>query len=209
MKTMPLRTEPNLPTHPVGSKDGRAPGWWGMVFLIFTEGTFFAILLLSYFYLRFQHGPGWPPDGIKKPDLGLILVMTPILILSSIPMHIADSGIRKGKVGRLRFGLALTLVQGATFLVLQVVEYHTKLMEFTPKTDAYGSIFYTITGFHGIHVFVGLCLITWLLVYAFRGRWTEDNHVAVQNIALYWHFVDAVWLFILTSLYLSPHFFPS
>ena len=76
-----------LPTHPVGAEKGRAPGWWGMVILIFTEATLFAILLTSYLFIRFQSGSVWPPDGIKKPELTLIAIMTPILLLSSGPMH--------------------------------------------------------------------------------------------------------------------------
>jgi cytochrome c oxidase subunit III len=203
------RTRPvDVPTYPKGAEEGRSPSWWGMVLLIFTEATFFAILLLSYFYLRFQSGPVWPPDGIEKPSLLLVSIMTPILVLSSIPMHWADSGIKNGKVWRLRLGLIAVILQGGTFLGLQAVEYHTLLDTFTPKTDAYGSAFYTITGFHGLHVAIGLLLMGWLLFHSLRGRWTADNHQAVANIALYWHFVDAVWLFILTSLYLSPHWWP-
>jgi heme/copper-type cytochrome/quinol oxidase subunit 3 len=202
------RTRPALPTYPREATEGRSPSWWGMVLLIFTEATFFAILLLSYFYLRFQSGPVWPPDGIEKPSLTLVSIMTPILVLSSIPMHWADTGIRRGSVGRLRLGLLAVILQGGTFLGLQAVEYHTLLKTYTPKTDAYGSLFFTITGFHGLHVAIGVLLMTWLLVYSFRGRWTAANHQAVANIALYWHFVDLVWLFILTSLYFSPHWWP-
>jgi cytochrome c oxidase subunit III len=203
------RTRPSgLPTYPREAAEGRSPSWWGMVLLIFTEATFFAILLLSYFYLRFQTGPTWPPDGIEKPDLFLVSIMTPILVLSSVPMHWADTGIREGRLWRLRLGLLATLAQGGTFLGLQAVEYHTLLDKFTPRTDAYGSLFFTITGFHGLHVAVGLLLIAWLLVNSFRGRWTRHSHQAVANIALYWHFVDLVWLFILTSLYFSPHWWP-
>jgi heme/copper-type cytochrome/quinol oxidase subunit 3 len=200
--------EPALPIHPVGVEKGRAPGWWGMVMLIFTEATLFAILLTSYFYLRFQSGPVWPPDGIRKPDLGLILVMTPILLGSSLPVHWAGVGIRKGRQWQLRLGLLLTTLMGGTFLGLQAVEYATKLKEFTPRTDVYGSLFYTITGFHGAHVAVGLLLLIWLQVKAWRGGFTPDRRLAVEVITMYWHFVDAVWVFILTALYLSPHFWP-
>jgi cytochrome c oxidase subunit III len=201
-----VQTAPELPLAPDHVIGGHAPGWWGMVLVIFTEATFFAILLTSYLYLRFQSSPVWPPDGIKEPELGLVLVMTPILLLSSAPMHWAETGIRQGRQGRLRLGLALTFVMGATFLGLQALEYTKTLEEFTPRTDAYGSLLFTITGFHGIHVAVGLLMNLWLQVHAWKGRFTRARHLAVQNVAMYWHFVDAVWVFILVTIYLSPHF---
>ena len=177
--------------------------------LIFTEATLFGILLYSYFFLRFHGGHVWPPHGIEKPDLFLVSIMTPILLLSSGPMHWADTGIRQGKVWRLRLGLLLTFVMGATFLGLQAVEYREILTaEFTARTNVYGSLFFTITGFHGIHVAVGLLMNLWIQWYARRGRFTAGRHVPVQNVALYWHFVDGVWVFILFSLYLSPYLWP-
>jgi cytochrome c oxidase subunit III len=207
--TVSVRTRPRLPTYPVGAERGRSPSWWGMVLLVFTEATLFAILLTSYFFLRFRSGPVWPPDGIDKPDLFLVSIMTPILLLSSGPMHWAEIGIKKGRVGQLRLGLLVTFLMGATFLVLQGVEYHTILVEeFTPRANAYGSAFFTITGFHGLHVAIGLTLNLWLQVHAWRGRFSAQGYVPVENITLYWHFVDAVWVFILASLYLSPHFWP-
>ncbi len=192
-----------------GFAGGRAPGFWGMVMLIFTEATLFGILLFSYLYLRFQNGPTWPPDGIEKPDLFLVSIMTPILLLSSAPMHWAHTGIRRGKVWRLRLGLLLTFVMGATFLGLQGIEYHEILStQFTPRTNGYGSLFFTITGFHRAHVGVGLLMNLWLQWYARRGRFSARRHLPVENVAMYWHFVDAVWVFILATLYLSPHLWP-
>jgi cytochrome c oxidase subunit 3 len=208
MSVGPQATAPALPRSPVGVAGGRSTGYWGMVLLIFTEATLFAILLTSYAYLRFQGGPVWPPEGIEKPKLALIAVMTPILLLSSAPMHWAELSIRKGRVGRLRLGLMATFLMGATFLVLQGFEYHTTLREFTPRTDAYGSLFFTITGFHGLHVAGGLLMNLWLQWNAWRGRFSAARHLAVENVTLYWHFVDGVWVFILATLYLSPHVWP-
>jgi cytochrome c oxidase subunit 3 len=199
---------PDLLAHQTGVEGGKAPGWWGMVILIFTEATLFAILLTSYFFLRFQSGPVWPPDGIRKPELTLVLIMTPILLLSSGPMHWADVSIRKGRVRWLKLGLLLTFLMGATFLTLQGFEYHTTLEEFTPRTNVYGSLFFTITGFHGAHVGVGLLMNLWLQFNAWRGRFTAVDHLPVEVVALYWHFVDAVWVFILAVVYLSPHVWP-
>ena len=205
---LPGPTEPALRHAPADLHRGRAPGWWGMVFLIATEAMFFMLLLGSYWFLRFRHGPVWPPDGIKKPDLFLVSIATPILLLSSAPMHWAEIGIRKGRVWQLRLGLFLTFVMGGTFLALTSVEYLEKVKEFTPTTDVYGTLFFSITGFHAFHVFVGLLMNLWVQYYAGRGRFDAAHYLPAEVVTMYWHFVDVVWVFIFTTIYLSPHFWP-
>ncbi|HYY79356.1 MAG TPA: cytochrome c oxidase subunit 3 [Actinomycetes bacterium] len=184
---------------------GRPTGWWGMVMFITTEATLFAALIASYFYLRFKSTPEWPLGGIKAPELPLPLVMSAVLLSSSVPMAWADHGIRAGHVGRLRLGLAATFVLGAGFLGMQGYEYMTKLKEFTPTTNAYGSLFFAITGFHGMHVGVGLLMNLFVQVRAWLGHFGRARHLHVQTTAMYWHFVDAVWVVIMASLYIGPH----
>lgn len=192
-----------LPTRAAGS---RSFGWWGMVWLIATEATIFALLIASYFYLRFRAGPVWPPEPIEAPELALPLVMTAILWSSSIPVHLADRAVRRGNQTMLRIGLLAGFVMGAVFLALQVaVEYPEVLRHFTPQTNAYGSLFFTLTGFHGVHVAVGLLMSLWVQMKAWRGAFDEDHHVGVEAFTMYWHFVDVVWFFVLAALYLSPH----
>jgi heme/copper-type cytochrome/quinol oxidase subunit 3 len=192
-----------LPRHVSGSS---SPGWWGMVMLIATEAMLFGTLIASYFYLRFKSGPVWPPDGIEIPTLGLPLLMSVILWSSSIPVHIADRAIRKNRQGATRLGLAAGFVLGAVFLGIQVaVEYPEKLNEFGPTTNAYGSLFFTLTGFHGTHVLIGLMISLWTQVREWRGAFDATRHVTIQNFAMYWHFVDVVWLFVLLTIYLSPN----
>lgn len=178
-------------------------GTMGMLLFILTEATLFATFLVSYFFLRFQSTPRWPPDGIETPTLVLPSIMTVILLSSSVPMHIADAGIRRGSRLRLRLGLLASFVLGAIFLGLQAVEYVEKLREFTPQTNAYGSLFFMITGFHGAHVAGGLLLNLWVQIQAGRGFYGPARHLTVRNVALYWHFVDAVWIAIFSSLYLA------
>lgn len=193
----------NLPHH---SEGPRSFGWWGMVWLIATEATLFAALIATYFFLRFRAGPVWPPDGIAKPTVELPLIMTAILLSSSIPVHWAEAGIRKGHQARLKLGLGVGFLLGAVFMAITFgVEWPEKLHEFTPQTNAYGSLFFTITGFHGLHVLVGLALSAWTQVRAWRGAFDEHRHVTVQNFVMYWHFVDVVWIFVFSTIYLSPH----
>jgi heme/copper-type cytochrome/quinol oxidase subunit 3 len=171
-----------------------------MALVIATEATFFAYLIFSYFYLASMATGPWPPSG--APDLKLALPNTILLIISSGTIWWAESGIRKGKQGQLRLGLAITFVLGIVFLALQVLEYSQKT--FSPATDAYGSLFFTITGFHGAHVFAGLLMNIVIQIWAWLGQFTARRHLAVSNVAMYWHFVDVVWIVVFLSLYITP-----
>ena len=195
--------EDDLPRHAHGP---RAFGWWGMVWLIATEATLFAALIASYFYLRFRSGPEWPPDGIEDPTLGLPLVMSAILLSSTIPVHLAEKAAERGDQGRLRWGLGIGFALGAVFLGITFgIEWPEKLHEFSPTTNAYGSMYFTVTGFHAAHVLVGLAFSMWTQVRAWHGAFGAERHLTVQNFALYWHFVDVVWIFVFATIYLSPH----
>ncbi|MCZ7534365.1 MAG: cytochrome c oxidase subunit 3 [Acidimicrobiia bacterium] len=195
----PVNSLPDVTSGP------RSYAWWGMVWLILTESALFAMLIFSYFYLRFRE-PTWPPDGIDLPALMLPLIMGVILWSSSIPVHLAARGIKAGSQTRLRWGLLIGFILGTAFLILQLfIEYPQTWQEFTPQTNAYGSLFYTITGFHGFHVFIGLSISLWVQVRAWGGAFSAQRHVGVQSFALYWHFVDVAWLFILLTLYISPY----
>jgi heme/copper-type cytochrome/quinol oxidase subunit 3 len=140
-------------------------------------------------------------------------VNTGILLASSVFVWWADRGIRAGRATALRAGIAVAMALGILFLVLQGVEYAHEYGAgrlgvkhlIAPTHDAYGSLFYTITGFHGAHVFVGLVMLGVVLVRALRGHFDASRHEAVSNVAIYWHFVDAVWLAVFTSLYVTPH----
>ncbi|MFB6398358.1 heme-copper oxidase subunit III [Polymorphospora lycopeni] len=182
---------------------GRSTGWWGMVLFVTTEATLFACLLGSYFYLRFQYGPQWPPGDIPDPALLRPLVMTAVLVPSSLPMLWAERGLRRGQLWRVRAGLTASMLLGLTFLALQATEYAELLTEFTLTTNAYGSLFYVITGFHGLHVLIGATMIAWALTTT-RGGLDARRDDRVRNVAIYWHFVDIVWLGILFTIYLSP-----
>jgi heme/copper-type cytochrome/quinol oxidase subunit 3 len=192
-----------LPHHASGP---RSFGWWGVVWLIATEATLFAMLIASYFYVRFRSGEIWPPDGIEEPKLALPIVMSVILLSSSIPVHMAERGAKKGNDKALRYGLGIGWLLGAVFLALTWgVEWPEVLHEFGPTTNVYGSMFFTITGFHGAHVLGGLAFSLWAQVRAWKGAFGPERHSTIENFTLYWHFVDVVWIAVMLTLYISPH----
>jgi len=176
-----------------------------MFLFVATEATLFACLLASYFYVRFTTSGDWPPGGIEDPKLLKPLIMTALLLTSSVPMIWGDHAIRHGHPRRLVVAVALTLLLGVAFLSVQATEYAEKVREFTPRDNAYGSLFYTITTFHGFHVLTGLAMLAWVEVAAIRGKFSAGRHERVRMVSIYWHFVDVVWIAIVLSLYVSPH----
>ncbi len=197
--TTAASTPERLPTLLSGS---RSTGWWATILLIGNEATLFASLIAAYFYLRFN-SPAWPPDGIETPELVLPAILTVVLLTSSVFMHRALHGIQRGDQAALRRNLLIGLGLGVLFLALQAYEYSS--LTFRPADNAYGSLFFTITGIHGIHVLVAVIMNGYLQLRARLGHFTAARFQGVENVVLYWHFVDVVWLFVVASLYLSPH----
>ncbi|MGH7651458.1 MAG: cytochrome c oxidase subunit I [Gemmatimonadaceae bacterium] len=200
-KRVPPGTSENPATDlPVGDPSRTSVGGWGMSLLVLNEAVFFAYLIFSYFYLSSLSQHSWPPGG--PPALKLVLPNTVILIASSFTAWWASRGIEANNGKRLRIGLIITIVLGVVFLVIQGFEFASK--DFRPNGSAYASSFFTVTGFHGAHVLIGLLILGTILIRAFRGHFRSENHLAVSNAVLYWHFVDVVWLAVLVSLYIVP-----
>ena len=193
-------TEPTVEAGPRSASNG----WWGMLLLIATEATLFAVLLASYFYVRFKTSGGWPPDGISDPKLARAFVMTVLLVASSFFVHRAETGIRRGDQSALVLGLAIGSVLGLAFFGLQIWETVVVARDFTPRTNTYGSLVFTITGAHSAHLVVGLLLLGWVQVRAWFRAYSPRKHLGVQMATVYWHFVVAIQLAIFVSLYLTP-----
>ena len=189
-----------LPTQVNGSK---SVGWWGLICLILNEIVLFASLIASYLYTR-VNSPAWPPAGVEKPELVLPAIMTVVLLSSSVFMQMAERGIKRGDQARLRMGLLIALALAVVFLAMQAYEYsHPDAL---PTDNAYGSLFFAITGIHGIHVLIAVLMNIYLQVRARLGHFSERRFSGVENVTLYWHFVDVVWLLIVMVVYVSPHF---
>ena len=185
------------------AKPGRSTAWWGMAVLIMTESAIFASLLSSYFFLQ-AASKEWPLGGIEAPELEKISLMTIVLLGSSGPMFWAEHGIRKGQVWRLKAGLIMVILMGTSFFAFLTL-YEYPELTFGIKDNAYASIFYMTTSLHGAHVFIGLMMLGVVLIKTFQGKFTAERHVTVEVVGMYWHFVDAVWVFVFSSLYLSAH----
>lgn len=192
--------------HAVGE---RSLGWWGMIFFIASEALIFANLIAAYLYLEIRQGAWTLPTG-DHLDVVFPLVNTVFLLASSIPARIAGAGIAKDNRRNLIIGLLGAIVLGAIFLGGQAYEY-SKLYStcvnnacFTPQYGAFGSAFFTLTGFHGLHVTIGLIFLIIVLIRSLRGNFSAKSHFGIQAAEMYWHFVDIVWIFVFTTVYLLP-----
>jgi cytochrome c oxidase subunit 3 len=134
---------------------------------------------------------------------GLPALNTALLLTSGVTLTIAHHALKDGKRGLLKLFLALTFILGFTFLGVQAYEYHHAWTELGLQlgTGVYGSTFFMLTGFHGLHVTVGaiMLLIIWLRV--MKGHFTPERHFAFEGVAWYWHFVDVVWLGLFVFVY--------
>jgi cytochrome c oxidase subunit 3 len=174
----------------------------GILLFIVSEVMLFGAFFASYFFIRAVANDGpWPPDGFELPVL-VAGINTVILVSSSFTIHWALEGIRHNNRTALKLGLGITWLLGATFLFIQLNEYVH--IGFSARDNAFGSIFYGLTGLHGAHVFVGLMLLTFANIRAWRGHFGPDpkNHLGVEVPGIYWHFVDVMWIIVYTSVYI-------
>ncbi len=186
---------------PSGSAGKRSGGWWGMLAVIATEGALFAYLIFSYLYLSAMSPVHWPPEG--QPKLGLAGLNTGILLSSSVFVWLGERLVRKARPRVAAASLGFGIVLGVVFVGIQVQEWRNH--PYGPTTHLYGSLYFTITGFHMVHVVIGLLALMVLLVWVLLGYFDARRYAALTIGGLYWHFVDVVWLFIFTTLYVSPY----
>jgi len=195
--------DPAVPTAPLitpTTKRAYSSAWWGMVSLITTESMIFVILLGGYFFLRASTA-NWPPPGTAAPELRLSIPFSILLWGSSLPVFYAEAAIRRGSQRGLRVGLLLSGLMGLGFLGFTLHDFQE--LTFGWRDSAYASMFYLIVGLHATHVFVGVCMNGLVEVKAWQGKFTAERHTSVEVFSLYWHFVDAVWIFVFLSLFVS------
>jgi len=199
----------------------------GMVWFIFSEVMFFACFFGTLYYTRRIALPelggyeqaltpyagftgAWPSAGPLGDQftpmgfLGLPLINTLLLVTSSFTVTFAHWALLKGNRSALNLWLAVTIVFGAVFLVLQAYEYHHAYHEMglTLGAGIYGATFFILTGFHGLHVTLGTIMLLTMLARGLKGHFSEHNHFAFEAVAWYWHFVDVVWIILAIFVYI-------
>ena len=203
---------------------------WGMAWFIFSEVMFFAAFFGALYYARVLAVPwlgggdevtnqmlwngwqaAWPTNGPADvggefetiPAWGIPAINTLLLLSSGVTVTFAHWALKKNNRGALVLWLIATVALGATFLGLQAKEYIHAYHELnlTLGSGIYGSTFFMLTGFHGMHVTIGAIMLTVITLRAMKGHFTPDRHFAFEAVAWYWHFVDVVWLGLFIFVY--------
>ena len=176
-------------------------GKLGMWNFLAGDAMSFGGLLAGYGALRYGD-PNWP---VPSTILGITLTaaMTFLLVCSSVTMVEALAGFKGGNQKKLRTFLALTILGGLIFLSLQAYEW-THLIEHgeSIRKNNFGATFFILTGFHGMHVFSGVVYLSVILTRALLGKYEDPHNNEIEIAALYWHFVDLVWILVFTFVYL-------
>lgn len=186
---------------PVGPYDHKGPSWWGVLALIATEGALFGYLLFSYYYFDVQLPHSWRPA--QPPDLKLPVLETVVLLLSSLAVWQGERSLRRGRRGACVLGLLAGVALGAAFVWLQLLEWKSK--PFTLQSGPYGSIYFTVAGFHVAHAVAGLIALLMVLLWTALGYFDAKRNAAVANAAAYWLFVNAVWLLVFCTFDITPY----
>ena len=176
----------------------------GMLLFLTSEIMFFAGLFAAYFNVR-AAAPVWPPLDFtdKLHILPLVGPATVLLVTSSFTCQLGVWAIRRNDRKGLTRAIAITVILGATFLVMQAIDY-TLLYGEGVRLDAgpFGTTYYTLTGFHGAHVLGGVIMLSVVLYRSMAGQFSSAHHDMVEATSLYWHFVDIVWILLFSTLYI-------
>ncbi|HTL66049.1 MAG TPA: cytochrome c oxidase subunit 3 [Lacunisphaera sp.] len=209
----------NTLTHPAASpysdrEQHAVANHLGMWTFIATEILFFGGLFASYSLYRWAY-PAAFVTGSKHLEFWIGTLNTGVLLTSSLFMALADLAVRAGRRGALRWSLLATWLLGALFLGLKFYEYHLAAKEGhvpgahfrlevpqAPQVELFMFLYFAMTGLHAAHMIIGLGAIAWLLWLNHRRRLGADHDAPVSMVALYWHFVDCVWIFLYPLLYL-------
>lgn len=171
--------------------------------VITTEAALFVCFFASYYFLG-NNKDRWAID--TPPKMTLAFIMLAVLLGSSLVMVLGEHMVKQQRFIAARVAVFTTVLMGIVFLTIQAFEYKDHWKTLTPYTDSYGSIFYTIVSFHAAHVMVGILLLCYLGILPSYGPSKLPPHRAYRVVSLYWHFVDAIWVFVVLLLYVIPHF---
>jgi heme/copper-type cytochrome/quinol oxidase subunit 3 len=175
----------------------------GMWTFIGSECLFFGAMISTYLLYVGRTNNGPSPQTIF--DIPFTSVSTFILLMSSLGMVLALAAVQAGDLRRFRVWILATALLGGTFLAGQFYEFTTFVAEgMKLETSPFSSAFFMLTSFHGLHVAIGILMLVSLWAASMGGRITQERSEVVENVGLYWHFVDIVWILIFTVIYLIP-----
>jgi cytochrome c oxidase subunit 3 len=176
---------------------------WGLLTFLASESLMFGGFFATYLFLR-GIAAQWPPEGTEV-ELLVPTINTIILVSSSFVIHLGDVAIKKNDIGEMRRWYLVTAAMGAVFLAGQVYEYLT--LGYGLRANIFANCFYLMTGFHGLHVFVGLLLILGVLWRSRRpNHYSDSKHTGIEMAEIYWHFVDIIWIVLFSLLYILTIF---
>jgi cytochrome c oxidase subunit III len=193
---------PSLPVPPdIEPHLGIGTTRWGMIAFLFSEVAFFSTLIVTY--LTFLGQSRVSPTPGEVLSLGLVLATTACLLSSSITIHFAEAALHRGNSSMFKWLWLLTIGLGTAFMVGTGYEWRELIVEhhLTIDRNMFGTTFYTLVGFHGFHVTMGLIALTIIFGLAVRGALTKQNAIAVEMVSWYWHFVDVVWVVVFLVVY--------
>jgi cytochrome c oxidase subunit 3/cytochrome o ubiquinol oxidase subunit 3 len=176
---------------------------WGMLAFLLSEVAFFATLVVTYvtFMGHDKSGPG-PREALSLP---LVIVSTICLLSSSFTIHLAERAAAASRKSGFHFWWALTITLGIAFLAFTGYEWHELIFEqgLTISRNLFGTTYYTLVGFHALHVTMGVMTMLIVLALSLRGRLSTGSQTAEQLSAWYWHFVDGVWIVVFLVVYVG------
>jgi cytochrome c oxidase subunit III len=193
----PLLDVSDLPNEAFGH---RSALWWGTMGLIAIEGTMFALLITNYLYLKGRNY-NWPP-GVEPPDLLWGTVNTIVLIASAIPNELTKQAAKKYDLSKVQLWIVVCLMLGVVFNVIRIFEFMS--LNVWWDQNAYGSIVWTLLGFHTVHILTDFIDTAVLALILFLGPVEEKRFVDVYENAMYWYFVLIAWLPIYALIYFAP-----
>lgn len=186
---------------PVGPVRDFGIGRGGMITLIASEAALFGYLLFCYYYTGASAPLPWVLEA--HPSLKLALPNTIILLLSSVAIWRAEKATRENDRSTALIGSGVALVLGTVFAVIQIFEWKAK--SYGPGTSSYASLYFVTTGFHMAHVLVGLVVLAFLFLWTALDYFSPTRRIVFTNGSYYWHFVDAIWILVFTSYYITPY----
>jgi cytochrome c oxidase subunit 3 len=171
----------------------------GMVLFVASEAMFFAAFFGAYFTIR-ANSRTWPPQGTPPLKIEIATLLTVILVSSSVVLQIGIRSIRYGDPRRAMVWLGVTIALGVLFLILQLYDYSE--LGFGVKDGTFGTLFYVMTGLHMAHVFGGVVFLLLVFGQGVSGLLSRTRYEPLEAGAIYWHFVDVVWLCLFSVFYL-------